>query len=72
MQADLPAQRGESEEKMKKRFENKVIRYGMVDTKKYRYILRTSTNGAVIERIPIKYLGTTMAINGWEIVKEYY
>ena len=54
---------------MKKDFENKVIRYGMVDTKKYRYILRTTINGDVIERIPIEYLGTTMAINGWEIVK---
>lgn len=54
---------------MKKRFENKVIRHGMVDTKKYRYILRTTFNGDVIERIPIEYLDTTMAINGWEIVK---
>lgn len=54
---------------MKKDFENKVIRCGMVDTKKYRYILHTTINGDVIERIPIEYLGTTMAINGWEIVK---
>lgn len=54
---------------MKKIFENKVIRNGMVDTKKYRYILRTTINGATIERIPIEYLDTTMAINGWKIVK---
>ena len=57
---------------MKKEFENKVIRYGIVDTKKYRYKFRTTINGAEIERIPIEYLGTTMAINGWEIVKVYH
>lgn len=54
---------------MKKIFENKVIRNGIVDTKKYRYILRTTLSGDLIERIPIEYLDTTMAINGWEIVK---
>ena len=67
--ADLPARRGEREVKMKKIFENKVIRNGIVDTKKYRYILRTTLYGGVIERIPIEYLDTTMVINGWEIVK---
>ena len=54
---------------MKKDFENKIIRSGIVDTKKYRYVLRGTINGDVIERIPIEYLDTTMAINGWETVK---
>lgn len=57
---------------MTKDFERKVIREGMVDTKKYRYVYESSTDGVYIRRIERKYLDTTVAIDGgWEIVKDY-
>lgn len=57
---------------MTKEFEIKVIREGMVDTKKYRYVYESSTQGVYIRRIEKKYLDTTVAIEGgWEIVKDY-
>lgn len=52
---------------MRKSFIEKVVREGIVDTKKYRYIMR----GAKIFRLPISCLDTTQAIDGWEIVFEF-
>lgn len=57
---------------MKKSFIEKVIREGIVDTKKYRYVFRieygTEEQKAVIERIPINYLDTTAVFEPWERV----
>lgn len=52
---------------MKKLFIERVVREGIVDTRKYRYIMK----GAKILRLPIIYLDTTLAINGWECVFEF-
>lgn len=49
---------------MKKTFIERVIRESIVDTRKYRYIVKDGK----IMRLPIKDLGTTVAINGWEDV----
>jgi hypothetical protein len=40
---------------------------GIYDTKKYRYIIDLSTGD--IKRIPLEYLDTTSADDGWEIVR---
>lgn len=57
---------------MTKEFERKVIREGCVDTKKYRYVYESGTQGVYIRRIERKYLDTTAAIDSdWEIVKDY-
>lgn len=55
---------------MKKSFENRVLREGIVDTRGYRYIIRERNNGAAIYRLPLDWLDTTAAIDGWELVKE--
>lgn len=47
---------------MTNNLKQRIIREGIVDTKTYRYIYR---DGAIY-RLPIKYLDTTAAINGWE------
>jgi len=54
---------------MKKEFENRVIQEFIVDTKRYRYMHDEMTNE--IKRLPIKYLDTTSAIDGWETVKTF-
>ena len=56
---------------MTKQFENKVKDLGIVDTKNYRYVYTSFNNHAAIRRLPIKDLGTTNAISGWETVKVY-
>ena len=56
---------------MTKAFEERVKREGIVDTTKYRYVYKVLANRAYIERVEIEKLGTTEAINGWEIVKEW-
>lgn len=57
---------------MTKQFIDRVINEGMVDTKDYRYTVKEvmGKNGLVnqIQRLPIDYLGTTAAIDGWETV----
>lgn len=55
---------------MKKNFLKRVIREGTVDTREYRYIVRERNNGAAIYRLPLEWLDTTAAIDGWELVKE--
>jgi len=54
---------------MKKEFENRVIQELLVDTKRYRYVYDGMKNE--IKRLPIKYLDTTSAIDGWETVKTF-
>ena len=56
---------------MTKDFEKKVWKYGSVDTKGFRYLLRETARGMAIVRLPIEKLGTTAALEPWETVKEY-
>lgn len=51
-----------------KKFLEKVLHDRIVDTKKYRYRINESTG--CIERIPIEYLDTTKALEGWEQVEQ--
>ena len=55
---------------MKKEFIEKVIKYGSIDTKKYRYRALELPDRLIIKRIPLEYLDTTAAIDGWETVCE--
>lgn len=52
---------------------NSVLNGEAVDTKKYRYKLFACGNAAEqwaeIRRIPLEYLDTTAAIDGWETVE---
>lgn len=52
---------------MKKEFIERVIREGIVDTRKYRYIMKAPK----ILRLPRIYLDTTKAIDEWEVVYEF-
>lgn len=54
-----------------KKFIEKVIREGAVDTRKYRYAYCVEWGYASIRRIERRLLGTTAAIDGWETVKEW-
>lgn len=51
----------------RKKFLEKVLHDRIVDTKQYRYRVNESTG--YIERIPIEYLNTTKALEGWELVE---
>ncbi len=57
---------------MTEKFMQKVLREGIVDTKKYRYVRRDVTGlknqWIEIRRLPIADLDTTAAIDGWETV----
>ena len=48
------------------KFLERVKREGIVDTRKYRYVV-DSAHG-VIKRLPIEYLDTTLALTEWEVV----
>lgn len=50
-------------------FEQRVIREGIVDTRKYRYICKDYADRREIKRLPIDDLDTTAALDGWETVK---
>ena len=50
-------------------FEKKVIREGIVDTAKYRYVTRDVKGDLAIYRLPIEMLDTTAALTDWELVK---
>lgn len=52
---------------MKKEFIDKIIKEGVVDTKKYRYMLDTEIG--CIKRIEARLLDTLYVREGWEIVK---
>lgn len=47
------------------RFKCKIVREGIVDTRKYRYVYRDGK----IHRIELSKLDTVGAIDGWEEVK---
>lgn len=53
---------------MKKEFLNRVLHEGVVDTRKYRYIVNDSGADIVVRRLPIEDLDTTAAIDGWETI----
>lgn len=59
---------------MTKNFEERVLREGVVDTEKYRYIVKDKYGcekiARGIYRLPINHLDTTAAIDSWELVKE--
>ena len=58
---------------MTKSIRERVLRGEIVDTKTYRYVLKTCQNNekqwGEIRRIRIEYLDTTAAIDGWETVE---
>ena len=56
---------------MTRKFIEKVIQQGTVDTRNYRYVYRADSVNAWIERLPIDWLDTTRAIDGWKIVKGF-
>lgn len=56
---------------MKKSFENRIKAERIVDTKRYRYVYTGTGAEAVIKRLPITWLDTTKAIDGWEVIKRY-
>lgn len=51
---------------MRRSFYEKVKKYGTVYTRKYIYILEDFGNVACL---PLKYLCTAEAIDGWKIIK---
>lgn len=51
-----------------KNFARRVVREGIVDTKKYRYVTKEETDGIAIYRIPVEMLDTTVALGDWELV----
>ena len=51
---------------MSKKFEQKIMKTGTVDTNKYRYALREFADRMEIVRIELYYLDTTAE---WETVK---
>lgn len=57
---------------MKKEFIERVIREGIVDTRKYRYVIKWRGYGTCgeIRRIPLKYLDTTKALDkdNWKLM----
>lgn len=54
---------------MRKSLLDKIIREGTVDTRNYRYKQEWFADRIEIQRLPLSYLDTTMAINGWETVE---
>lgn len=50
-------------------FKQRVIREGVVDTDKYRYLYEVDNKGARIKRIALDLLDTTAARDGWEVVE---
>ena len=56
---------------MTKKFFKKVKLYGVVDTRKYRYVYHNNWASAWIDRLPIIWLDTTRAIDGWKTVKRF-
>lgn len=58
---------------MTKAIRERVMRGEIVDTRKYRYVLKGCQNHenqwAEIRRLPIEYLDTTSAFSKWETVE---
>ena len=57
--------------KISKAVEKRVLWEGDVFTRRYRYCVVQYCDRMEIQRLPVKYLDTTEAINGWETVKVY-
>lgn len=61
---------------MKKELRDRIIAGEIVDTETCRYILKVCQNHekqwAEIRRLPIEYLGTPAALDGWETVEVLY
>lgn len=59
---------------MTKEFVAKVLNQGCVDTRTYRYIVKevhdAENQWQRILRLPISELGTTSALDGWEVVAD--
>ncbi len=53
---------------MTKEFLAKVMREVILDTRKYRYYAKDTGHGIIVTRCPIDWLGTTAALEPWEIV----
>lgn len=53
---------------MRRSFYEKVKRHGSVDTRKYRYVIEDYGN---VARLPLEYLDTTRAEDGWKIPVEW-
>ena len=54
---------------MTKMLREKVLQYGTVDTKTYRYRFVECGGHGEIRRVRVEYLGTTAALDGWETVE---
>lgn len=54
---------------MTKNFVERIIREGIVDSRKYRYTCFENFGEIIIKRIPLIYLDTTAVYDGWEYVK---
>lgn len=52
-------------------FIRKIMEERIVDTKKYRYVAEDCGRVLQIKRLPITALGTTQALDGWEVLAEY-
>lgn len=48
------------------KFLERVKREGIVDTRKYRYVVDHAQG--LIKRLPIEYLDTTLALTEWQVV----
>ena len=57
------------ESKKIKKICKKVMRELIVDTRKYRYICADCCDHSEIRRLPLEYLDTTAALDGWETVQ---
>lgn len=57
---------------LKKEFIKQVIRFGTVDTRNYRYVAKERGDHYEIHRLPIKCLGTTAALDSWEVAAIVY
>lgn len=56
---------------MTKAFEERVKKEMIVDTKKYRYVMKETPDFYGIKRIELNKLDTTAALTDWEIVKTF-
>lgn len=54
---------------MRKDFLAKLLYFGSLDTKKYRYVVNDHGNHATIERLPLDKLDTTAALTDWEVLR---
>lgn len=53
-------------------FRKRILDERRVETRKYRYIIAQEGEQVVIERLPLELIGTTKALDSWEIVEILY